>query len=52
VELEAQNRHPRRLSGHELTLTAGAYITLDQAGLGPCALTEAVQLVGERLKAA
>jgi 5-methylcytosine-specific restriction enzyme subunit McrC len=21
VELEAQNRHPRRLSGHELTLT-------------------------------
>jgi len=24
VELEAQNRHPRRLSGHELTLTPQA----------------------------
>ena len=26
MELEAQNRHPRRLSGHELTLTSAPWV--------------------------
>ena len=30
MELEAQNRHPRRLSGHQLTLTAQPLATHDE----------------------